>query len=894
VLRVLGTIADITDLKNSVVQIKESENKFRTLFENSLEAYLLLEENLIIDCNQAAVELFRGDKEEIINLPIDNFTSRQQPYTTFFNERSEYQIIPLLADKESKIELKLKRFDGSEFMAELFLTYITLNSKNIVFTSIRDISDRINLVNNLNKQINSLNLVKEVAFVSSSNHDKEKVFASIKDLVSKYTSASRVSIITIDKKPNSHPSRKEISNKIAENELNLQELNHQINIKCIQEKKPIIINNCFETELIPSEFIEEFKIKSALAIPIISKNDVIGILRLDDNLLYNRFKDNELSLFSTVADQIALFLDNVDLYHNLSLDRAYLKFTNERLSLLSRISASVITTEPVKVQVNRYLELIKEVFQIDACILRIKNGNALDLVTSIGFPQEHLAPSIGCNRGLPRLIFSSKRAIRINDMDTNPLTRKIEFKTPNVYELKSYAGAPVKIRGEISGIFALYNLIEKKHFTKTDLEHLQIIANHIGIIIENNKLYSDITDKKKQLEIELIERQKAQDELTKANRYIEFIVNTIPVSIMLIDNNLNVINYNFKSCSYLNESNKDSKAFNLMFPALEFALPKLKKSIEENIAINEKIMRSDENKEMKYYNLSVFPMKLEQVGGIVVMIEDITERFKIEQLIIQSEKMLSIAGLAAGLAHEINNPLGTIVQGCQNIQRRISLEIPKNMETAEKLDLNLNTLNTYFEQREIFTILDSVKNAAAKAAGIIRNMLQFSRRSESKMVSYSIEQLINEVLEITYNDYNLKKKFDIRSIKFILEIKNDLPKIKITVSEIQQVLFNILQNAAHAFKSGNKPKEPTIIIRAYNDSTYLIIEIEDNGQGMSEKVKSRIFEPFFTTKEVGEGTGLGLSVSYMIIKELHKGEITVSSVVDKGTKFTIKLPLQSN
>jgi len=331
-----------------------------------------------------------------------------------------------------------------------------------------------------------------------------------------------------------------------------------------------------------------------------------------------------------------------------------------------------------------------------------------------------------------------------------------------------------------------------------------------------------------------------------------------------------------------------------MFPALEFALPKLKKSIEENIAINEKIMRSDENKEMKYYNLSVFPMKLEQVGGIVVMIEDITERFKIEQLIIQSEKMLSIAGLAAGLAHEINNPLGTIVQGCQNIQRRISLEIPKNMETAEKLDLNLNTLNTYFEQREIFTILDSVKNAAAKAAGIIRNMLQFSRRSESKMVSYSIEQLINEVLEITYNDYNLKKKFDIRSIKFILEIKNDLPKIKITVSEIQQVLFNILQNAAHAFKSGNKPKEPTIIIRAYNDSTYLIIEIEDNGQGMSEKVKSRIFEPFFTTKEVGEGTGLGLSVSYMIIKELHKGEITVSSVVDKGTKFTIKLPLQSN
>jgi len=171
-------------------------------------------------------------------------------------------------------------------------------------------------------------------------------------------------------------------------------------------------------------------------------------------------------------------------------------------------------------------------------------------------------------------------------------------------------------------------------------------------------------------------------------------------------------------------------------------------------------------------------------------------------------------------------------------------------------------------------------------------MLQFSRRSESKKVEYSLPKLIDETLELAYNDYDLKKRFDFRRIQFNKEYDDSVNDIKLTVTEIQQVIFNILQNAAHAIKTENHPtKKPEITIRILQELKYIRMEIEDNGPGIDEKTRNRIFEPFFTTKDVGEGTGLGLSVSYMIITTNHNGMISVESVLGKGTKFIIKLPV---
>jgi len=393
---------------------------------------------------------------------------------------------------------------------------------------------------------------------------------------------------------------------------------------------------------------------------------------------------------------------------------------------------------------------------------------------------------------------------------------------------------------------------------------------------------------------DITEKKITEKRLTEANRYINYIINSIPLIIISIDSSHKVIHYNTFAKKYItNELIESTEKHNIseLFSKLRFIEDVIDKSVKNNSPLVESRMVNDENNNIKHFNISIFPMLLDNEPGNVILVEDVTEKIQIEQLMIQTEKMMSIAGLAAGMAHEINNPLGTISQGCQNLIRRTSSDLPKNNEIAQSVGIQISQLEEYLKERDIYLIIESIRNAAAKASEIIKNMLQFSRKSESKKVSYDIAKIIEEVLELAYNDYNLKKRYDFRSIHISVDIEKNLPLIWLTVTEIQQVLFNILQNAAQAFKQENIPSkiyEINIGVKKITD--LLVISIEDNGPGMTDEVKSRIFEPFFTTKDVGEGTGLGLSVSYMIIKNNHGGTISVESEKGKGTTFLIKIP----
>ena len=393
--------------------------------------------------------------------------------------------------------------------------------------------------------------------------------------------------------------------------------------------------------------------------------------------------------------------------------------------------------------------------------------------------------------------------------------------------------------------------------------------------------------------LDVTEKRQIQSKIENARKFVEYIINSLPSAIITIDSNLNVTQYNssaekFRTCS-------DSKAANIFerFANLKFASELLNKSVSEGLVVTDSKIIYDDESNSKVYDIKIIPLVGITDSGSIVVVDDVTNKKKMEQILIENEKMVSIAGLAAGMAHEINNPLGTIVQGCQNINRRVSVDLPKNIEVAERLAIDINVVNSYLKERQIQEIIDSMMKAATKAAEIIRNMLQFSRKSESKRVKYPIDKLIDEVIELTYNDYGLKKKYDMRSIKIIRDYEPGIPEIPITVTEIQQVLFNLIQNAAHALRLENDPdKQPTLIFRLRRKGAYLSIEVEDNGPGIPEKIRKRVFEPFFTTKNVGEGTGLGLSVSYMIVKNNHNGNIVVNSQLGKGTVFTVELPLE--
>ena len=299
---------------------------------------------------------------------------------------------------------------------------------------------------------------------------------------------------------------------------------------------------------------------------------------------------------------------------------------------------------------------------------------------------------------------------------------------------------------------------------------------------------------------------------------------------------------------------------------------------------------------------STFPVEINATAvmddeGIVlyraVNVLDITERTRLQAMMMQTEKMLSIGGLAAGMAHEINNPLSAILQGVQNVRRRLSKDLKGNLMKAEELGLDFDKMHDYLVQRQVLKIFDVIFESGERASAIIVNMLGFARQAGADIAYIDLRELMDETLNLAAMDYDLKKKFDFKGIMQQCEYTSDMPLVFCVRAEIQQVILNLLTNAAHAFQAGKtKIDNPKITLRIAQDGGMALIEVADNGPGMSEDVRSRVFEPFFTTKPPGKGTGLGLSVAYYIICDEHRGRMEVVSEPGQGATFKIWLPLE--
>jgi len=296
--------------------------------------------------------------------------------------------------------------------------------------------------------------------------------------------------------------------------------------------------------------------------------------------------------------------------------------------------------------------------------------------------------------------------------------------------------------------------------------------------------------------------------------------------------------------------------------------------------------------ETLFQDITIYPLAGEDAQGAVIRIDDVTERARLEEMMIQSEKMMSIGGLAAGMAHEINNPLGIILQAAQNAMRRISPALVSNLHTAEELDVDFAAVTRYLERRKITDLAD-INEAGIRASKIVQSMLNFSRRSQSRRALHGMAGLLDKTLELARSDYDLKKNYDIKKIKFVTDYDESDPAGYFVETEIEQVFLNIIKNAAQAMaeKTYQPPEEPAISLRTRRDGDRVLVDIEDNGPGMDEATGKRVLEPFFTTKAPGRGTGLGLSVTYFIVTNNYGGELHVTSEPGRGTRFRVVLPL---
>lgn len=372
------------------------------------------------------------------------------------------------------------------------------------------------------------------------------------------------------------------------------------------------------------------------------------------------------------------------------------------------------------------------------------------------------------------------------------------------------------------------------------------------------------------------------------------ILDTLPSIIVRVDRDglVDLVNRRFEQYSSVSAVNAMGMQIASLIPQFAEQLQLVCQVVDNQAPIEFEKIPCREGAQLSYYSVDIYPLKSEGAGMAVIRIDDITEHVRIEDIMAHTEKMTMVGGLAAGMAHEINNPLGAIMQNAQNIERRVSPEIAANLRVADELGVSLDLVRAYLEKRGIFDFISHIRTAGVRASNIINNMLQFSRRSEPQVETVNLSGMLDRTLELAASDYDMKKVYGFRNVELVREYSPDMPLICMTVPEMEQVFLNIIKNAAQALQNSKNLRQPRIILRTRIDAGMAVIEIEDNGPGIDEGIRPRIFEPFFSTKDVGVGTGLGLSVAYAIVTKGHNGTLKVSSKSGERTCFTIGLPMR--
>jgi len=421
--------------------------------------------------------------------------------------------------------------------------------------------------------------------------------------------------------------------------------------------------------------------------------------------------------------------------------------------------------------------------------------------------------------------------------------------------LKSIMCVPMKSKEKIMGILYLDNSSEKSIFLEPDLRLFEVFAGQAAIAIENAKLYENLLAMK---------------------LYNENVVNLTPIGIIVVDKNLKITIANktsqeiFKKAGW-KEGIDFSPFKNLNF--LDLVRPPEKNKWKKicyqvlytgNPFEEARSYHRFENEEL-VLSLKVSPLHniVNKIMGLIIVLEDITEKVILEKHLILSEKLAARGEMSASIGHELNNYLTLI------------------LNNAELLPISLRKSDFERAKSNARAILNSVTTMKRFTDGL----MDFSSL-ETQKVDYNLKNLIDDLL------FSMKPQKQFSEIKFVANFDPNLPKLKLDVGQIQQVLLNLIKNAADAIKRKKEKNGRIAISTSYNRyKNKAEIKIEDNGAGIPKENLEKIFEPRFTTKKGGHGFGL---VTCMKIAGNHKGKISVESKVGKGSIFTLSLPIEKD
>ncbi len=367
---------------------------------------------------------------------------------------------------------------------------------------------------------------------------------------------------------------------------------------------------------------------------------------------------------------------------------------------------------------------------------------------------------------------------------------------------------------------------------------------------------------------DITERKQVEVELRNTTNELQAIFDSIGDGVTVYDHDGRIQHHNLISPRLYPEAIRPGKSCRDLFhpesPAQPEECPVERALRGERVETSQ--VSTGEGQKTRYVDITATPIKdaLGEKNRALVFFRDISEKRLQEMHLIQNEKMSGIGVLATGIAHEINNPL-TSVAGCAEALLRRFRDEP-----ALKEDARLDVFPRY---------LEVIVRESYRCKGIIEHMLSFSRKSDGYAVAVDMNVVLLEILEL------LKHQSAYRGIEVVTDLKPDLPRVLGEPSGLRQVCMNLLVNAHQAIKGAGRVSLTTAAV----DAGMVSITIGDTGCGIAQEIMDRIWDPFFTTKEVGKGTGLGLALTYNIVKR-QGGEIRVESCEGRGARFTVLLP----
>jgi len=395
------------------------------------------------------------------------------------------------------------------------------------------------------------------------------------------------------------------------------------------------------------------------------------------------------------------------------------------------------------------------------------------------------------------------------------------------------------------------------YFSQADLEYLGRYAEYAAVAIANAQLHAALQRSEN-------EQQRQRRELEMLLSYLNTLVRSTPDLLLTIRQDMSVHILNperLSEASIFSIDRVEGHAFLDLTPEyLHSHVLQLWRQVLSGRPQTFELELANPNGTPVF--LMVSAALVADYGEVLAIVKDVTEQRQRDAHMRQNEKLAALGGMVAGAAHELNNPLATILGLAQ-------LQIAENTPSELRSDL------------------EAIEAAALRARSIVQQLLRFASPQTPRAEPVALAPLIAETLD------RLKQILRASDIQIVLDIAPDLPPVLGDRHQLQQVLFNIFQNATQSL-SANSPNLPRQLhIRAVQEADTLQLTIEDTGSGIRPEHLARIFDPFFTTRQVGQGTGLGLAICHTIIQQ-HAGRIWAQSPPGKGATFVIQLPISHN